>query len=116
MSTQTMLRAGQELDVKAARGHRAPVCGPGTYNGAQLPVPHFLSRETHGDGVTIHEHGIGGAIIRTHRTHRVSPAGWVYRIARGDWSEAGYTRTQREALEVAAGRLCRAVDRGEVSA
>ena len=109
------MRAGQVLDVKAASGHRAPVCGPGTYNGAVLPVPHCLSRETHGDGVTIHEHGVAGAIITTHRTHRVSPAGWVYRITRGDWSEWGYVTTQREALAVAVGRLCRAVDRGEVS-
>lgn len=110
------MKAGQELDVAAARGHRAPVCGPGTYNGAVLPEPHFLSREKDPDwGITIHEHGVAGAIIKTHRTHRVSPAGWVYNIRRGDWSEVGYTTTQREALAVAVGRLCRAVDRGEVS-
>lgn len=109
------MRAGQELDVKAASGHRAPVCGPGTYNGAVLPEPHFLSRTTDDFGITIHEHGIAGAIIKTHRTYRVSPAGWVYNIRRGDWSQVGYTRTQREALAVAVNQLCRAVDRGEVS-
>lgn len=85
MSTLT-LKAGQARDVAAASGHRSPVHGPGTYNGAVLPAPHFLSRETDPDfGITIHEHGIAGAVIRTHRTHRVSPAGWVYNIARGDW-------------------------------
>lgn len=108
------LNAGQARDAAAASGHRAPVHGPGTYNGALLAVPHFLSRTTHGDGVTIHEHGISGAIIKTHRTHRVSPAGWVYSIVRGDWSEWGYVRTQREGLQVAVGKLCRAVDSGEV--
>jgi hypothetical protein len=100
----------------AARGHRAPVCGPGTYNGATLAEPHRLGRfKSDPEGLTIHEHGIAGAVIRTHRTHRVSPAGWVYQVRRGDWCEVGYTRTQREALAVAAGRLCRAVDRGEVA-
>lgn len=109
------MKPGQVLDVKAAQGHRAPVCGPGTYNGAVLPDPHFLSRETEpAHGIVIHEHGIAGAIIKTHRTHRVSPAGWVYNIQRGDWCEVGYTRTQREALAVAVGKLCRAVDSGEV--
>lgn len=114
MSTIT-LNAGQERDVAAARGHRAPVHGPGTYNGAVLAVPHFLSRETHGDGVTIHYHGISGAIIKTHKTYRVSPAGWVYSVTRGDWSTWGYVRTQREGLMVAVGKLCRAVDAGDVS-
>lgn len=109
----TELRAGQMLDVKAASGHRAPVYGPGTFNGAVLAEPHFLSRQTFEDGITIHEHGVGGAIIATKRTHH--PRGWFYKIVRGDWSEEGYTRSQREALAVAVGRLCRAVDRGEVS-
>lgn len=96
---------------------RAPVHGPGTYNGAVLGEPHRLGRETEpAHGITIHEHGIAGAVIRTHRTHRVSPAGWVYSIVRGEWREVVYTRTQREALAVAVGRLCRAVDAGEVSA
>ena len=95
---------------------RAPIHGPGTYNGAVLADPHFLSRETDADwGLTIHEHGIAGAVIKTHRTYRTSPAGWVYNITRGDWCEVGYTRTQREALRVAVGRLCRAVDAGEVA-
>lgn len=108
--------AGQVLDHAGASGHRAPVCGPGTYNGAVLPEPHRLSRETDPDwGTVMHEHGIAGAVILTHRTYRSSPAGWVYRITRGDWSEWGYTQTQREALAVAVGRLCRAVDRCEVS-
>lgn len=110
------MRPGQALDEAAARGHRAPVHGPGTYNGAVLPEPHYIGRERpEPDDVVIHEHGIGGAIIKTHRTVRTSPAGWVYQIRRGSWCEVGYTRTQREALAVAVGRLCRAVDRGEVS-
>lgn len=97
--------------------HRAPVHGPGTYNGALLAEPHRLSRQADPGGhVTIHEHGIAGAVIKTHRTHRVSPAGWVYNIAFGEWCEVGYTRTQREALQVAVGRLCRAVDSGDVAA
>lgn len=104
-------------DTLTAQGaRRAPVHGPGTYNGAALADPHPLSRETDPDwGITIHEHGISGAVIRTHKTHRTSPAGWVYSIRRGEWSEVGYTRTQREALQVAVGRLCRAVDAGEVN-
>lgn len=93
--------------------HRGPTHGPGTYNGAVLPEPHRLSRETI-DGITIHEHGVAGAIIKTHRTYRTSPAGWVYQVRRGDWCEVGYTRRQSEALEVAVGRLCRAVDGGEL--
>lgn len=110
------LEAGQELDATAARGHRAPVHGPGTYNGAVLAQPHYLGRERPEPGdVVIHEHGIAGAIIRTHRTYRTSPAGWVYQVRHGDWCEVGYTQTQREALAVAVGRLCRAVDRGEVT-
>lgn len=111
----TELKAGQMLDVKAASGHRAPAHGPGTYNGAVLAEPHFLSRQTYEDGITIHEHGIAGAIIKTHRTYRTSPAGWVYQVRRGDWQLVGYTRSQREALAVAVGQLCRAVDLGEVS-
>jgi len=103
------------MSTETQGARRAPIHGPGTYNGAVMGGPHFLTRETDSDwGITFHEHGIAGAIIRTHKTHRVSPAGWVYSIARGDWSEMGYTRTQREALEVAVGRLCRAVDSGEV--
>ena len=99
-----------------AGARRAPIHGPGTYNGAVLADPHFLSREKDADwGLTIHEHGIAGAVIKTHRTYRTSPAGWVYNITRGDWCEVGYTRTQREALRVAVGRLCRAVDAGEVA-
>lgn len=114
MSTLT-LEAGQARDTAAARGHRAPVYGPGTFNGAVLAEPHYIGRERPEPGdVVIHEHGIAGAIIRTHRTVRTSPAGWVYQIRRGDWCEVGYTRTQREALQVAVGRLCRAVDSGEV--
>lgn len=111
----TTLQAGQERDAAAAHGHRAPVHGPGTYNGAVVADPHRLSRKTYEDGVTIHEHGIAGAIITTHKTHRVSPAGWVYRVTRGDWSEWGYVRSQREGLAVAVGKLCRAVDAGQVT-
>jgi hypothetical protein len=97
--------------------HRAPIHGPGTHNGAVLPAPSFLSRsKSEPEGLTIHEHGIAGAVITTHRTYRVSPAGWVYRVTLGDWSHVGYVTTQREALAVAVGQLCRAVDRGEVAA
>lgn len=95
--------------------HRAPVHGPGTYDGAVMGVPRRLSRTDHGDGVTVHEHGVAGAVITTHRTVRTSPAGWVWRVTRGDWTELGYVRTQREALAVAVGRLCRAVDAGAVT-
>lgn len=109
------MRAGQALDVKAASGHRAPVHGPGTYNGAILGEPHYIGREKIDGFPVVHEHGIAGAVIRTHRTYRSSPAGWVYQLRRGDWCEVGYTGTQREALGVAVGRLCRAVDSGEVS-
>ena len=95
---------------------RAPIHGPGTYNGAVMGTPHFLARsKSEPEGIAIHEHGVAGAVIRTHRTYRTSPAGWVYSVTRGDWSTVGYTRTQREALEVAVGQLCRAVDKGEVS-
>lgn len=110
MSAMSELDAALRYDGR----HRAPTHGPNTYNGAVTPEPHRLSRKTYEDGITIHEHGIGGAIIKTHRTHRVSPAGWVYSVRRGDWSEVGYVNTQREALAVAVGRLCHAVDRGEV--
>lgn len=106
------LAAGQARDIVS--GHRAPVHGPGTYNGAVLAEPHRLSRKPDVWVGTIHEHGIAGAVITTHRTYRTSPAGWVYRVTRGDWSELGYTQTQREALQVAVGLLCRAVDAGEV--
>lgn len=116
MTTLTTLAPGQAHDHAGASGHRAPVHGPGTHNGAVLADPHRLSRKTDPDwGITMHEHGVAGAVILTHRTHRVSPAGWVYRVTFGEWSEWGYTRTQREALAVAVGKLCRAVDRGEVS-
>lgn len=97
-----------------AGGRRAPVHGPGTHNGAALADPHRLTRKTYEDGVTIHEHGIAGAIITTHRTHRVSPAGWAYRVTRGDWSTYGYVTSQREGLAVAVGKLCRAIDAGLV--
>lgn len=96
-------------------GHRGPVHGPGTYNGAVLPEPHRLSRKTYGDGVTVHEHGIAGAVITTHRTYRTSPAGWVWRVTRGHWTDYGYVSRQSEALAVAVGKLCRAVDAGVVT-
>lgn len=95
--------------------HRDPKHGPGTYNGAVLPEPHFLSRSKPDDGpVTVHEHGIAGAIITTHKTYRVSPAGWCYGVQLGDWNTMGYVRTQREALAVAVGKICRAVDSGDL--
>lgn len=98
---------------------REPVHGPGTYNGAVLADPHRLSRRTDSDGVTVHEHGVAGAVILTHRTPRHMSAfngpGWEYEIRRGDWSTMGYCRRQSEALAVAVGKLCRAVDAGLVA-
>lgn len=64
-----------------------------------------------GDGVTIYRHTVEGFLIRTHRTVRVSPAGWVYGVydpgaGRGDDDYGtqytyGYEPTQREALRAA---------------
>lgn len=64
-----------------------------------------------GDGVTIYRHIVDGVLIRTHRTVRVSPAGWVYGVYDGpanspddDYGSQytyGYAPTQREALQEA---------------
>jgi hypothetical protein len=95
--------------------HAAPVHGPGTFNGARMGAPRPVKREDpDGSGITIHTHNLAGAEVRTHRTYRVSPAGWVYAVTFGTWHTMGYARTQRESLEVAAGQLCRAVDSGQV--
>lgn len=60
----------------------------------------------YGDGVTIYRHTLRGFTIHTHRTVRVSPAGWVYGVydgvnAAGDaigQYTYGYASTQRDAL------------------
>lgn len=81
-----------------------------------VDTPHFLQRSKCPDtGLVLTDHGIAGAVIRTHRTWRTSPAGWVYRVRFGDWESVGYERTQRDALYAAAVALCAAVDSGELS-
>lgn len=94
---------------------RAPVHGPGTFNGAVCGVPHRLSRETDSDGVTVHCHGVAGAVITTYRDRGLRDREWVYVVTRGGWSTTGEVCRQSEAIAVAVGKLCRAVDSGEVS-
>lgn len=70
----------------------------------ETATPKAAGREAdHGDGVTIYRHTLDGFLIRTHRTVRVSPAGWVYGVhdETGQYTY-GYASTQREALERAA--------------
>lgn len=56
----------------------------------------------HGDGVTIYRHTLDGFTIRTHRTVRTSPAGWVYGVHDETGQYAyGYAPTQRAALDAA---------------
>jgi hypothetical protein len=33
-----------------------------------------------GDGVTVYRHTVNGFTVRTHRTVRTTPAGWVYGV------------------------------------
>jgi hypothetical protein len=56
----------------------------------------------HGDGIIIYVHGLHGFVIHTHRTFRVSPAGWVWAVLDelGQYAY-GYTTTQRDALAAA---------------
>jgi hypothetical protein len=56
-----------------------------------------------GSGPRIYVHGLHGFAIHTHRTWRVSPAGWVYGVydENGQYTY-GYEPTQREALSAAA--------------
>lgn len=63
-----------------------------------------------GDGVTIYRHTLEGFLIRTHRTVRVSPAGWVFGVydpgTVGDDNYGaqytyGYASTQSDALRQA---------------
>ena len=63
----------------------------------------------HGDGVAIYRHEHNGFLVRTHRTVRTSPAGWVYAVYDGthddddgDQYTVGYAPTQRAALAIAA--------------
>jgi len=35
---------------------------------------------THGDGIVIYNHEHNGHLVRTHRTVRTSPAGWVWAV------------------------------------
>lgn len=62
----------------------------------------------HGDGVKIYRHEFDGLIIRTHRTVRSTPAGWVWAVYTPDMSTQlaqGYQSTQRDALSEAAHRV-----------
>lgn len=56
----------------------------------------------YGDGVTIYRHTFDGFLIRTHRTVRTTPAGWVYGI-HDDAGQyvVGYASTQTDALAAA---------------
>lgn len=54
----------------------------------------------------VYRHMFDGLVIRTHRTHRVSPAGWVWAVLINDTQVAmGYQPTQRLALNEAAHRM-----------
>lgn len=54
----------------------------------------------------VYRHEFEGVVIRTHRTHRVSPAGWVWAVLLNDKQVAqGYADTQRMALSEAAHRI-----------
>jgi hypothetical protein len=48
-----------------------------------------------GDGVTVYRHTVNGFTVRTHRTVRTTPAGWVYGVydhtAAYDAAAAQYT-------------------------
>lgn len=67
-------------------------------------APKAAGREPdHGDGVTIYRHTLAGFTIRTHRTVRSTPAGWVYGIHDDDGQHTyGYADTQSGALNAAA--------------
>lgn len=69
------------------------------------PTP--LGQESdHGDGVKIYRHLFAGLVIRTHRTVRTSPAGWVWSVElSGKQVTFGYAPTQRQALGEAAHRM-----------
>jgi hypothetical protein len=57
----------------------------------------------HGDGIIIYRHTYRGFTLRTHRTVRTTPVGWVYGVhdEHGQYTY-GYKPTQREALDAAA--------------
>jgi len=64
--------------------------------------------QDHGDGVKIYRHSFDGLILRTHRTVRTSPAGWVWAVYTADMSTQlalGFKSTQRDALSEAAHRV-----------
>lgn len=68
-----------------------------------------LGKEAPVDGwedFPIYRHAFDGVVIRTHRTYRTSPAGWVWAVIIGDRQQVtGYAPTQRQALQEAAHRI-----------
>ena len=68
-----------------------------------------LGKEPPVDGwedLPVYRHAFDGVVIRTHRTYRTSPAGWVWAIIIGDRQQTmGYAPTQRQALQEAAHRI-----------
>lgn len=54
----------------------------------------------------VYLHLFDGVIIRTHRTYRTSPAGWVWGVhIDGRQQVMGYAPTQKQALQEAAHRV-----------
>ena len=54
-----------------------------------------------GDDVVIYRHEHNGHVVRTHRTVRTSPAGWVWTVYNAQTYRRvnqGYASTQRQAL------------------
>ena len=79
-------------------------------------MPTAAGREPdYGDGVTIYRHTYDGFVIRTHRTVRVSPAGWVFGVydESGAQYTYGYTTTQREALSTGVHYIMGVCEAGE---
>lgn len=72
-------------------------------------TPRPLGKEPPVEGwehLPVYRHSFEGVVIRTHRTHRVSPAGWVWAVILSDKQVAqGYAATQRAALNEAAHRM-----------
>ena len=68
-----------------------------------------LGKEAPVDGwefLPVYRHAFEGVVIRTHRTHRTSPAGWVWAVVMQDRQQVmGYAPTQRQALQEAAHRV-----------
>lgn len=71
--------------------------------------PRPLGKEDPVEGwehLPVYRHEFEGLVIRTHRTYRVSPAGWVWEVLINDTQVVqGYAPTQRDALNEAAHRM-----------